>query len=542
MSQNSMSIRILRHLLVQAKEPSKQTAPLLLASDESPQSTHVDLIQDDLPDFFLSGLPAKPADAPEQDDVSSLSEKLRQVHETENTSDRERDIADLVRMLQVALTAPSYLDVIRILQIPKQQMPLAIVLLLRELERQQQEEQPPEPANGSPSPRIRALSWPLVGIPSWQVSLLHRQFVERELEALKKTVQPEDISTAIGLSSPALLSGSIRRVDSEFALEVSPPSDNNSLLSSEYTDSETGITTPSPTEEGPEEPELETLNLRLGKLEGDLSRFELAPDRPSSPFATITELRYRLSLSHSFHHLGVSLPLWTPSPVEVGAVGYLAKPEGAFRTLFNSRDPPSALGHWQPLAGVAIVHREQTQDVHAGLRARGMKLVDRLRAPGAATAGKDIERTYAISTFGATAHLLAEQAEYRYFQSFDAPRRWFRTNVDAILTAYQGECLKEELFLICGTLNARDHALFVNHGQPDELLETQFQVHASRIPGQAWGAFEPAEAPSDATNDSESDFRQTVRKVSTVDPTARWNTVLLSRLRFRPDEQDPTTQ
>jgi abelson tyrosine-protein kinase 1 len=35
----------------------------------------------------------------------------------------------------------------------------------------------------------------------------------------------------------------------------------------------------------------------------------------------------------------VTLPLWTPTPVGLGAVGYLSKPAGKFITLFNSFDP-----------------------------------------------------------------------------------------------------------------------------------------------------------------------------------------------------------
>ena len=38
----------------------------------------------------------------------------------------------------------------------------------------------------------------------------------------------------------------------------------------------------------------------------------------------------------------VTLPLWDPSPVEVGAVGYLTKPQGHFVTLFNALSPDKA--------------------------------------------------------------------------------------------------------------------------------------------------------------------------------------------------------
>ena len=71
------------------------------------------------------------------------------------------------------------------------------------------------------------------------------------------------------------------------------------------------------------------------------------------------ERRYRLLLDHSFHPSrellqyiffssrlilcnAVTLPLWAPSHVELGAVGYLSKPSGFFVTLFNSLSPEEA--------------------------------------------------------------------------------------------------------------------------------------------------------------------------------------------------------
>jgi hypothetical protein len=35
----------------------------------------------------------------------------------------------------------------------------------------------------------------------------------------------------------------------------------------------------------------------------------------------------------------VTLPLWSPTPVDLGAVGYLSKPSGTFVTLFNVFQP-----------------------------------------------------------------------------------------------------------------------------------------------------------------------------------------------------------
>lgn len=50
----------------------------------------------------------------------------------------------------------------------------------------------------------------------------------------------------------------------------------------------------------------------------------------------------------------VTLPLWSPSVVEIGAVGYLRKPEGGFLTLFNAFDPPKSSDGL--LKGMANLH------------------------------------------------------------------------------------------------------------------------------------------------------------------------------------------
>jgi len=42
--------------------------------------------------------------------------------------------------------------------------------------------------------------------------------------------------------------------------------------------------------------------------------------------------------------LAVTLPLWSPSHVAPGAVGYLSKPKGEFITLFNAMEPQQTVG------------------------------------------------------------------------------------------------------------------------------------------------------------------------------------------------------
>ncbi|KAJ7471610.1 hypothetical protein B0H11DRAFT_1364697 [Mycena galericulata] len=198
--------RILKGMLKTSAQPTS----LLLATDPNPPS-HVsnetleplDLAQLES-EFLANGLP--------RDETSSLHETLRLVQDKENATDRARDMEDLGRVLHRALNATSHLAVTRILQIAKPDMPAAIMVLLRELELQQQSGNTGRAAE-SPSPRVRALTWPLDGVPAKQVSLLHMQFLELDLEAFKKTRQNSEMDMDVNVAdSPSpLISGTVRR-------------------------------------------------------------------------------------------------------------------------------------------------------------------------------------------------------------------------------------------------------------------------------------------------------------------------------------------
>ena len=58
------------------------------------------------------------------------------------------------------------------------------------------------------------------------------------------------------------------------------------------------------------------------------------------PLVTI----FLFSMSSSLIYDAVTLPLWDPSPVQIGDVGYLLKPAGAFVTLFNALKPKVSRG------------------------------------------------------------------------------------------------------------------------------------------------------------------------------------------------------
>ncbi|KAJ7733067.1 hypothetical protein DFH07DRAFT_990396 [Mycena maculata] len=410
------------HILGALKNPAGQMTPLLLAHQSDPPS-HVSYETLEPLDLGIDAI-----DISSMEDTSSHHASVREAQEKENEGDRARDMEDLWRILQMALNAPSHLEVTRILRIAKPDMPAAIKELLRELERYQNEE-PRNVASESPSPRIRALTWPLDGVPERQATLLRRQFLEMYLEALKRTSKQHDIPT-----TPTRISGMFRRRSST-KIQIQSPSEND-VSTSEFSD--TAFTEPDQTHD---QLLTDTGSFKPRSPTANISRQDLDPalERPGDSLEGATELRYRMSLSHAFHHLGVSLPLWTPTPVEVGAVGYLLKPAGNFRTLFDSRNPPTT-SHIPPLE--ATILAEKRPQGH-GMKARGMKIMDKLTF---GTSSSGMRRTYTILASGETAHLIAEGTKHEYFKHLDAPKRWFRTNVDAIQNIYP-EYLKEELFL-----------------------------------------------------------------------------------------------
>ena len=100
-------------------------------------------------------------------------------------------------------------------------------------------------------------------------------------------------------------------------------------------------------------------------------------------------------------------------------------------------------------------------------------------------------------------------------------------------------------FAAIGTLDAPDYGLFVNHNNPDG--QVHFNVFASARPGQTWGAFSidtdslgPNLVGGPTYHEDVPGKHAWAIKVSEVYPGKPWDTVLLARLRFRPDEDHPT--
>ena len=106
---------------------------------------------------------------------------------------------------------------------------------------------------------------------------------------------------------------------------------------------------------------------------------------------------YRMLLEHEFHPScgfpllnptyqpsngsAVTLPLWSPSTVEIGAVGYLRRPEGGFFTLFNAFDPsPTSNGVLRGMANLHGYGNIAQGNYRRDIRNRSQRTVDVLQS------------------------------------------------------------------------------------------------------------------------------------------------------------------
>ncbi|TFK45230.1 hypothetical protein OE88DRAFT_1640190 [Heliocybe sulcata] len=270
------------------------------------------------------------------------------------------------------------------------------------------------------------------------------------------------------------------------------------------------------------------------------------------------ERRYRMLLQHEFN-ANLILPLWTPSQVALGAVGHLSRPLGEFHTLFNAFDPvgssDNVLAGVLPLASYGKVKEGTQRQDKRTLAQKSWDVVQGFLPTRRNTesSAQSIARRYTFSLRAEhkTAYLCTEATVYRYIEpdARQAPYRWFRENIDRVMETY-GErygLQKEDVFFVIGTLEAPDYALFVSHHHPNGLVH--FNVFSGqRTQGQPWGEFQfdfsdDALGPGPSYHEDLPDGGQPrwAKRISESRP-GPWDTVLLSRLRFRTDVSEPTAR
>ncbi|KAG1847152.1 hypothetical protein DFJ58DRAFT_663473 [Suillus subalutaceus] len=273
------------------------------------------------------------------------------------------------------------------------------------------------------------------------------------------------------------------------------------------------------------------------------------------------ELRFRslARSSHGFHH-SLTLPLWSPSHVELGAVGYLSAPKGEFITLFNAMKPQQTTGskitNIPSLAGYfdGPIRPGQKFNTNRTMTQRGLELISGLLTliDRDKSYSEHISRrhSFRLQAGHKAAFIYAETTMYRFMEDLAAPREWFKANVNAIVMEYAPHhpIQKEDIIVVFGTLSASEYALFVSHSHPNG--QAHFNVFSDRESGRPWGTFTTdTEYPSDEGGPSyiEEIPRKAVfaSKVSPVRMNAKsddkdWDTLVLARLRFPTDATEPT--
>ncbi|KZS90817.1 hypothetical protein SISNIDRAFT_457444 [Sistotremastrum niveocremeum HHB9708] len=270
-------------------------------------------------------------------------------------------------------------------------------------------------------------------------------------------------------------------------------------------------------------------------------------DGVGTPPATKSELvdmrrnerRYRVLLVHNFHP-SLMLPLWTPSPVRVGSVGFLSKPSGSFHTFFNAFESVATMPSLYGYGRVTEGSQKQAS------RSTTVRAVDSVK--GLFSKQPAVRRAAFPLRYGHKhAYLYTESTVYRYMDNLETPKRWFQSNVDTILRLYGTEfrLQREDILLVIGTLEAADFGIFVSHYHPDG--QAFFDITSNRQSGSPWGSFSTAHTlPADITAGGPDWLPEdhgpslNASKVSRIGDGA--NTLLLARLRFAPDQDEPTSQ
>ncbi|KAG2139852.1 uncharacterized protein EDB93DRAFT_1090003 [Suillus bovinus] len=257
---------------------------------------------------------------------------------------------------------------------------------------------------------------------------------------------------------------------------------------------------------------------------------------------------YRL-LAKDTHGYGdlFTTPLWYPSPIEVGAVGYVSKPDGEFITLCNVNeiggkkkaegDVAKCMPSLRDYGSINVGKARRVHNNSSSMLSRfkfGGNRHDMLNIHSSENVSR--RQAFPLEAGKKTAAVYAESFELRDFShgSIPAVSQWFKDNIQVILQEYAPNhpIQKEDVFLVTGTVNACDYALFV--ADPASSGEAYFNVFSSRRANHPWGTFT-------IKSDGKEFFPARNNFTSKVSRTHKiWDTVLLARLRFAPDAEEPT--
>lgn len=154
----------------------------------------------------------------------------------------------------------------------------------------------------------------------------------------------------------------------------------------------------------------------------------------------------------------VRLPLWSPTKVQLGAVGFMNSGlNGSFSTLFNAFHPPEfASGDAAFLTLSALVGRQHINLDPPAARQRSSSIMSRIsilfggaESPKEEQPDNDRTRTFELYAERKAAFLFTESTLYQYLESIDDAKFWFEKNINAILHKYGSlhKLQREDIFL-----------------------------------------------------------------------------------------------
>ncbi|KAF8209032.1 hypothetical protein K438DRAFT_257130 [Mycena galopus ATCC 62051] len=432
---------------------------------------------------------------PEAADDTAILRAIVQKSDVENKLDLVNDAADLRAVMRRAITQDSDMEMLRILQLDREELPEAMKILQRAVE---DAEVPPAYTPGA-------------GPPDYVAYGLDQKLIVGVINALRRVND-----------------GAGRRLEDKDAVR------GVGIRLTNLPDSLPGLNHSSIVLEEEEEDYLWDPKL---KQQVALLSDSFAASEASLPDPRLTEIRnerrYRLFLQHGFHP-SLDLPLWNPVSLSVGEVGFLDRGSGTFVKLFHSFNPEKLLdinnGMPTVLAYGPLKTRDQREDKRTATQ-RGFDTLTSFLA-------NRRTYTYPLQTGRKCAYLITETAKYRYAEDLNALKAWFKANIDSIIRHYGPlhQICREDVLLVVGTLDAPNYALFVNHQLQDG--QVHFNVFASPKAGQPWGEFK-LDTPDGGNIRPHSPL--SASKVSIVGDPDSWKSVLAACLRFRPDASEPST-
>ncbi|KAL7409134.1 hypothetical protein BDY24DRAFT_404344 [Mrakia frigida] len=206
-----------------------------------------------------------------------------------------------------------------------------------------------------------------------------------------------------------------------------------------------------------------------------------------------SERAYRHHLDHMFDDR-LSIPLWTPTPVPLGAVGYVDG-VGSFVNLVDiTEDSRLARDHRKVVSYPDVLHDTFGDRSVGGIDVQLLPPVSvrfARRNHHQASVTKDVSRRveYPLRNGMTKSGLVMEGCECEFLNSFSAARRYLEDNIEEIFKLHSHrhrELTKDRIILVVGSITATDWAAMVSHGPTGSA---SFNVHSDRPSNEPWGTW-----------------------------------------------------